>query len=163
LSSWNKRPLRIFLPARRVRMMTTEKAVHHQLKSRVGQFPRRLRGSGGAVFHSPMLFYDKAHRLRRGVSAQGRPVRIERGRASRDCTKKPRRRTRIPSRDAWTVASLSPGFYRHSPRASWSIDGYDCRLSRSIDGEKSSIGFSRKMWIKAKRTLPRDGRTSAQA
>jgi hypothetical protein len=56
--------------------MTTAKAVHHQLNSRVGQFPRRVRGSGGALFHSPMLFYDKAHRLRRGVSAQGRPVRI---------------------------------------------------------------------------------------
>lgn len=111
LSSWNKRPLRTFLPASRVRMMTTANAVHHQLKSRVGQFPRRVRGSGGALFHNPMLLSAKAHRLRRGVSAQGCPVRIRDKvvEAATVCSKKPRCPTPSPSRDALAVASLLPG------------------------------------------------------
>lgn len=139
LSSWNNRPLRIFLPASRARMMTTAKAVHHQLNSRVGQFPRRVRGSGGALFHNPMLFSDKAHRLRRGVSAQACPVRIgdKVEEAATVCTKKPRCRTPSPSRNALTVASLLPGFYRQPSCALEMSRISICRVSRSSDVEKS--------------------------
>lgn len=54
-SSRNRTLLRILRPQRRTRMMTREKPVHHQEKSKVGSLAARVRDGGGDVSHAGIV------------------------------------------------------------------------------------------------------------